>query len=61
MDLTLPFDQKSILDGSSLYLKAQLSLTELSVVMVGDKDTAKDVPDRVRENVTPGKPYLWLH
>ena len=60
MDLSLPFDQKAILEGSAMYLKAQLGLTEVLVLSLDDKDATKNVPDRVAENVTPGKPFLWL-
>lgn len=61
MDTTLPFDQFETLKGSERYIKKQLALTDLDFVKVGgDDDAAKEVPDRVVENVTPGKPYLWI-
>jgi leucyl-tRNA synthetase len=61
MELSLPFNQKAILEESSLYLKAQLGLTEVCILVLDEMDAAKDVPDRIIENVSPGKPFLWLH
>lgn len=60
MDTELPFDQTSILQGSEAYITAQLSLPEFKIVKIGD-ESAKDVPDKVAENVSPGKPYLWFN
>jgi leucyl-tRNA synthetase len=62
METSLPFDQMEILKGSEKYMKTQLNLTDLNFINVGsgDDEAAKEVPDRVVENVTPGKPYLWI-
>ena len=61
MDTELPFDQTAILESSEAYIKAQLNLTNVTFINLGsDGDAAKAVPDRVAENVTPGKPFLWL-
>lgn len=60
MDTSLPFDQMETLKGSERYIKKQLGLEEIGFVKLGaDDEAAKEVPDRVVENVTPGKPYLW--
>ena len=59
MDVKLPFDQMTILEGSEGYIKSQLNLEAVDFVKLeGD---VSSVPDRVVENVTPGKPYLWMH
>lgn len=60
MDLVLPFDQKSVLMGSEGYIKAQLNLNEIDVRKLDEPDTAAIVPDRVKENVVPGKAILWF-
>ena len=57
METTMPFDQASILEGSLTYMKSQLILPELDIMKVGD---SADIPDRIVEQVTPGKPSLWL-
>ncbi len=61
MDIQLPFDQKAILIGSEKYIKTQLSLQELEFIKLEEPgNSTTEVPGRVAENVTPGKPYLWL-
>jgi leucyl-tRNA synthetase len=57
LDLELPFDQKSILEGSFTYLKSQLNLADLDIL---DLEKAEGIPDRVADQVLPGRPYLWL-
>ncbi|EJK66155.1 hypothetical protein THAOC_12940 [Thalassiosira oceanica] len=57
MDTTCSFDQSAILNESIAYIKSQLSLEELSIARVED---AESVPDKISQNVTPGKPALWL-
>jgi len=63
MDIELPFDQKKILTESEAYIKSQLNLPEVAIVKVDDDDEAKaaGISDKIRGNVTPGKPYLWMH
>jgi leucyl-tRNA synthetase len=56
LDLELPFDQYSILEGSLTYLKTQLDMPDLDILDLG---TAEGVPDRVAEQVLPGRPHLW--
>ena len=58
MDIKCPFDQLAILNESKAYIKAQLNLEELSIGSIDDADL--EVPERVSQNVTPGKPTLWL-
>ena len=58
MDIKCPFDQLAILNESKAYIKAQLNLDELSIGSIDDADL--EVPERVSQNVTPGKPTLWL-
>ena len=59
MDVQLPFDQKEILVQVQKYLQAQLVIPEIDVLKI-DGDEGSEVPDKFRENVTPGKPSLWL-
>ena len=58
MDIKCPFDQLAILNESKAYIKAQLNLEELSIGSIDDAEL--EVPERVSQNVTPGKPTLWL-
>ena len=58
MDIKCPFDQLAILNESNAYIKSQLGLEEVGVASVLDAELA--VPDKVGQNVTPGKPYLWM-
>jgi len=58
MDIKCPFDQSAILNESVAYIKAQLNMAELSVASVDDPELA--VPDRTSQNVSPGKPVLWM-
>jgi hypothetical protein len=60
MDIQLPFDQKEILLASDGYIKSQLNVTELDIINLSDTEGAADVPERTKENVSPGKPVLWL-
>lgn len=61
MDVKLPFDQMAVLESSESYIKAQLNLEEISFIKLdGDDEKAADVPDRIKDNVSPGRPYLWL-
>jgi leucyl-tRNA synthetase len=61
MDVQLPFDQKEILLASDGYIKSQLNVTELDIINLRDTEgAAADVPERTKENVSPGKPVLWL-
>jgi leucyl-tRNA synthetase len=60
MDLVLPFDQKSVIVDSENYLKSQLNLKEVDVIKLDDAEASSNVPDRMRENVVPGKAYLWF-
>jgi len=54
----LPFDQKEILVASEGHIKTQLNLEDVEFVKLGVDES--DVPERVSDNVTPGKPYLWM-
>lgn len=58
MELQLPFDQKEILELNLDYIKSQLNLSSLDIIKADDE--GNEIPERVSENVTPGKPYLWL-
>jgi hypothetical protein len=60
MDLNMPYDQKSILISSEKYIKSQLSLPSVEVLSLSEERAAV-VPDRIAENVTPGRPFLWIH
>ena len=60
MDESCPFDQVKVFDESRKYIKSQLGLDNFDIVKLDDSDTIITVPDRVRENVVPGKAYLWF-
>jgi leucyl-tRNA synthetase len=60
MEIKLPFDQKAILIESEEYIKAQLKLETLDVENIDDEDAPTNVPDKVLQNVAPGRPYLWM-
>jgi leucyl-tRNA synthetase len=57
MDVQLPFDQKEILSASLEYIKAQLNVTDLNVMKVGEDE---EISDKVADSTTPGNPYLWM-
>jgi len=59
LDVQLPFDQKDILSENVSYIKSQINVPDIDIVKVGAGDSG-DVPDRLVENVTPGKPTLWF-
>lgn len=62
MDLQLPFDQKSIMMGSEEYIKSQLNLPECGIINLDDDgDDKPKIPDKICQQVMPGKPYLWMH
>ena len=62
MDVKLPFDQISVLASSESYIKSQLNIQDLEFIKLDDDDSpsAAQVPDRFKDLVTPGKPYLWM-
>lgn len=60
MDLNMPYDQKSILISSEKYIKSQLNLPSVEVWSLSEERAAV-VPERIAENVTPGRPFLWIH
>ena len=57
LDIQLPFDQAAVLEGSMRYIKSQLNIEEMDILK---SETAEGIPDRITDQVTPGKPYLWL-
>ena len=59
MDVQMPFDQKDLLDEVKIYVRKQINVSELDVLKLGN-DEASSVPDKIAENATPGKPFLWL-
>jgi len=62
METTLPFDQKAIIEGSENYIKSQLNLENVSVLKLDDDNSEQTsiVPQRIFDNVVPGKSYLML-
>lgn len=58
MDIRCPFNQIAILSESLVYLKTQLGLDCLEVGRVDDPGLA--VPEKTSQNVSPGKPILWM-
>lgn len=62
LDVQVPFDQQETLMQNVAYIQSQLSgvTTTIDIIKVGSEEaTAQELPDRVIENVTPGKPSLW--
>ena len=62
LDIQVPFDQGEILAQNAEYIKSQLGssdITQVDIVKMGS-DEAKEVPDRLVDAVTPGKPFLWF-
>lgn len=57
LDVQLPFDQISVLEGCMEYVKAQLELKELDVLKV---ESGEAIPDKVKDQATPGSPTLWM-
>jgi hypothetical protein len=61
MNVQLPFVQKAIVVASDGYIKSQLNVTDLDIINLRDTEgAAADFPERTTENVSPGKPVLWL-
>jgi leucyl-tRNA synthetase len=62
LDVRLPFDQEAILLESLQYMQSQLVIESIDIIKIGADDSNLDtpIPDRIVENVEPGKPYLWL-
>jgi leucyl-tRNA synthetase len=58
LDTQLPFDQDAILSGSMQYLKSQLNISEADILKV--ESSSEDIPSRIADQITPGKPYLWF-
>lgn len=58
MDIKCTFDQLAILNESKAYIQSQLGMEEIGIASVLDADLA--VSDKISQNVTPGKPYLWI-
>lgn len=61
MDVKLPFDQRAILVESERYIKSGLNLEEINIVLLDSGDDVSGAPDKVKDQVIPGKPYLWMH
>lgn len=66
MDIQLPFDQYNIFNNSLQYIQAQINIgssTDLvEMIKLNDNDNNnQDIPEKVTDNVEPGKPYLWFH
>jgi len=60
MDINMPYNQYDILKNNLKYISAQIKRENVEVCEVGDGNTA-GAPDKIFENVTPGRPYLWLY
>uniref|UniRef100_A0A6U6DA86 leucine--tRNA ligase n=1 Tax=Odontella aurita TaxID=265563 RepID=A0A6U6DA86_9STRA len=61
MDINLPFDQKKIISASEQYIKSQLNLPEVGIINLDTDEDKPAIPDKICQQVTPGKPYLWMH
>lgn len=73
MDIQLPFDQCAIIEECRSYIQAQINIvpssdnndtsssTNITIIKLDDSTTDKAaIPERISENVEPGKPYLWI-
>lgn len=60
MDLVLPFDQGAIFEECKNYMKSQLNLDDFDVINLDDNEANASIPDKVKDNVVPGKAYLWF-
>ena len=58
LDVQLPFDQQGLLNQSLEYIKSQINVSEINTIKIGGEEAG--VPERIIENVTPGKPTLWF-
>jgi len=61
METNLPFDQHETVEMTAAYFKAQLGLSGMGVdvLKLDGGEASKAVPDRITENVVPGKAFLW--
>lgn len=59
MDMQLPFNQKEMFCSSMDYLKSQLNISDMDVLLLGSDDSS-EIPERFSESAEPGKPILWL-
>jgi len=60
METSLPFDQYETVQGAMTYIKGQLGLEDgVDVIKLDESEAAKEVPNRISENVIPGKAHLW--
>ena len=57
LETQMPFDQMAIMQSNLTYIRSQLQIPDLDVIKA---EETPDLPDRISEQVTPGKPYLWL-
>jgi leucyl-tRNA synthetase len=57
LDVQLPFDQASVLESSMEYIKSQLDVKEIDIRKV---EIDSGLPDKVKDQPTPGNPYMWL-
>lgn len=61
LELSMPYCQQEILEGSLEYLKAQLAVKDLTIVNLDSDSDIPELPDRATSNATPGKPYLFMY
>ena len=61
LDIQLPFDQTSVLKSSLDYICSQLEVEDIDIRKVEmDSEMDSELPDKVKEQATPGNPYMWL-
>lgn len=62
MDIKMPFDQRDVFLGSQRYIAKQLKMDQVDVINLSNctEEESKAVPPKMVENVTPGKPALWM-
>jgi len=60
METCLPFDQKSVFESCKGYIKSQLDLKEIDILKLGDAEVSGVIPQRMADNIVPGKSSLWL-
>lgn len=60
MDVKMPFDQADIMTQSQKYLLSQLKMETITVINLDTAEDTSMVPAKMKENVSPGKPSLFM-
>ncbi|KAL7523485.1 hypothetical protein ACHAXR_000196 [Thalassiosira sp. AJA248-18] len=58
MNTKCPFDQLAVLNEGLAYIKSQRNVEDVGIGLVDDPELA--IPERTSQQVSPGKPVLWM-